>query len=121
MDKDEKQENLTLFTGKAARREYDEAFMERCKDLAVIGLYPPQIAERLGLQGRERENFLFDCENPLHPLHDLISTAYTHGQDDIDAALVTMAVSGDTDAIELAMKKRHEDKYLALREELFGF
>jgi len=105
---------------KPQRRQYDEAFIARCKDLAVLGLRPPQIAERLGIIGKERENFLFDCTQNLHPLHILLNIAYNHGEDDLDAALTTMAVSGDVGALELALKKRNEDKYLELRGELFG-
>lgn len=106
---------------KQERRKYDEAFMERCKDFAVLGLRPPQIAERLGLQGKERENFLFDATNTLHPLHILLNIAYAHGEDDLDAALITIACSGDVDALELAIKKRRDDKYLEMRQDLFGF
>lgn len=105
---------------KDTRRHYDEEFCQKCSDLAVIGLRPPQIAERLGLTGYARENFLFDCANPLHPLHILISQAYVHGEEDIDAALTTMAASGDTDAMELAFKVRRERKYDQLLNELFG-
>jgi len=101
-------------------RKYDETFIARAKDFAVLGLQPPQIAERMGLVGKERENFLFDCTNTLHPLHLLLNMAYNHGADDLDAALITIAVSGDVDALELAIKKREEDKYLRLRQKLFG-
>ena len=116
----ENKESTSVLPPKQARREYDEGFMQKSKDLATIGLQPTQIAERLGLLGKERENFLFDCTNPLHPLHILINIAYNNGQDDIDAALTTIAVSGDVDALELALKAREQNKYLALREKLFG-
>ena len=105
---------------KKTLRKYDDAFIERAKDFAVLGLQPSQIAERMGLVGKERENFLFDCTNTLHPLHLLLNMAYNHGADDLDAALITIAVSGDVDALELAIKKREEDKYLRLRQKLFG-
>lgn len=105
---------------KDARAKYSEEFCREAADYAVLGLQPPQIAERMGLQGRERENFLFDATNPLSPLHEIIHIAYEHGADDIDAALITMAVSGDVDALELALKKREQDKYLQLRSQLFG-
>ena len=98
-------------------RKYDDAFIERAKDFAVLGLQPMQIAERMGLVGEERENFLFDCTNTLHLL---LNIAYNHGEDDLDAALTTVAVGGDVDALELALKKREEDRYLRLRLKLFG-
>lgn len=101
-------------------RTYDEDFVQKAEDLAVLGLQPIQIAERLGMEGKEREDFLFACANPLHPLHRLLNLAYEHGEADIDAALTTMAVSGDVDALELAIKKREQDKYLQLRKKLFG-
>lgn len=105
---------------KDVRAEYTEEFCKEAADYAVLGLQPTQIAERMGLTGRARENFLFDCTNPLSPLHEVIRLAYEHGDDDIDAALITMAVSGDVDALELAIKKREQDRYLSLRKELFG-
>lgn len=101
-------------------RHYDEAFVTRARDFAVLGLQPPQIAERMGLEGKEREDFLFDCTNTMHPLHILLNIAYAHGEADIDAALITIACSGDVDAMELAIKKREQDKYLRLRSKLFG-
>jgi hypothetical protein len=105
---------------KEARREYSEDFISQAKDYAVLGLQPPQIAERMGLEGKERENFLFDCTNKLHPLHLLLNIAYHHGEADVDAALITIACSGDVDAMELAIKKREQDRYLTLRKNLFG-
>ena len=111
---------VTTQTEKKPLRKYDEDFFTRAKDFAVLGLQPPQIAERMGLEGKERENFLFDCTNTLHPLHQLLNIAYAHGADDIDAALITIACSGDVDALELAIKKREQDKYLHLRKQLFG-
>lgn len=50
-------------------RTYDEEFVARVKDLAVIGLYPVQIAERMNLVGRERLEFLMDICSKKHPLH----------------------------------------------------
>lgn len=105
---------------KDARCEYSEEFMKEAADYAVLGLQPQQIAERMGLEGRARENFLWDATNPLSPLHELIHLAYEHGEGDLDAALITLAVSGDVDALELALKKREQDKYLQLRKTLFG-
>ena len=111
---------VTTQTEKKPLRKYDEEFIARAKDFAVLGLQPPQIAERMGLEGKERENFLFDCTNTLHPLHQLLNIAYAHGDDDIDAALITIACSGDVDALELAFKKRDQDQYRHLRKQLFG-
>lgn len=117
---DNEQQQLTPKEDKKGLRTYDESFVNEAKDYAVLGLQPVQIAERMGLEGRQREDFLFDCTNELHPLHRLLNLAYQHGEADIDAALTTMAVSGDVDALELAIKKREQDKYLQLRKKLFG-
>lgn len=117
---DNEQQQLTPKEDKKGLRTYDESFVNEAKDYAVLGLQPVQIAERMGLEGQQREDFLFDCTNELHPLHRLLSLAYQHGEADIDAALTTMAVSGDVDALELAIKKREQDKYLQLRKKLFG-
>ena len=53
-----------------AIRTYDEEFVARVKDFAVIGLYPSQIAERLGLEGKDRQEFLKDICSKKHPLHE---------------------------------------------------
>lgn len=116
MDNDNQQLAITQDAGK----KYSQEFIAKAKDYAVLGLQPPQIAERMGLKGKERADFLFDCSNKLHPLHILINIAYQHGEEDIDAALITIATSGDVDALELAIKKREHDKYLHLRANLFG-
>lgn len=105
---------------KEQKRSYDEAFVERCKDLAVLGLQPSQIAERLGLVGVQRRDFLLDCTNPVHPLHALIFEAWQHSEDDLHASLVTAACSGDPDALELAFKVKAQDKYDELKLKLFG-
>lgn len=119
MDKEQQQEGLQAKEQQAPRK-YEQSFVEQAKDYAVLGLQPIQIAERMGLEGKQREDFLFDCTNKLHPLHVLLNLAYHHGEADIDAALITVAVSGDVDALELAIKKREQDRYLQLRRQLFG-
>ena len=100
-------------------RTYDEDFVARVKDLAVIGLYPVQIAERLGLQGRQRLEFLMDICSKKHPLHEefLISRANRDG--DMDAALTEMAAAGDIDALELDAKIRWRQGVENIKTELF--
>lgn len=117
---DSEKNNETAQVPAEAPRKYEKEFIDQAKDYAVLGLQPVQIAERMGLEGKQREDFLFDCTNKLHPLHLLLNIAYHHGEADIDAAIITMAVSGDVDALELAIKKREQDKYLQLRQKLFG-
>lgn len=99
---------------------YTEEFIARAKDFAVLGLQPIQIAERLELRGKERDDFLQAVCNKNSPLHLLINIAYANGGHDLDAALTMAAVSGDVDALELAIKKRDQERYFELRMKLFG-
>lgn len=96
-------------------------FIERCKDLAVLGLRPPQIAERMGLAGKDRSDFFEQVSNELTELHQLLRIAYDNGGYDLDAAIVTSALLGDSKSQEIALRKRREDAYLELRNDLFGF
>lgn len=99
---------------------YTEDFIARMKDLAVIGLSPAQIAERMGLEGLERSKFLYNITKEDHPLHKEYFQSYRHYQEDIDAALNTSALIGDPKALRLAYELNHKDKVDDLKKELFG-
>lgn len=101
-------------------RRYEEDFVARAKDFAVLGLEPIQIAERMELCGKRREEFLHDAADPKHPLHLLLFEARQRGDDDLDAALMTAACSGDIDALDLAYKVNQMRTYEQVRKELFG-
>lgn len=111
---------MTHAEEKLQKRVYDDEFIARCKDLAVLGLQPSQIAERLGLQGTERRDFIFDCTDRLHTLHQLVFAAYQHSEDDIQAALTTTACSGDVLALDLAYRVRERAELDDLKKKLFG-
>lgn len=117
---------MTEAIEKQEKREYDEAFIARCQDLAVLGLAPVQIAERLGLLGLDRQRFLEDCSNKVHPLFQVLRTARQHGDEDLDSALVSLATGGGdvdrgaVDSIELAYRVRSQHEYDDLKMKLFG-
>lgn len=100
-------------------RTYDSEFVARVKDLAIIGLYPVQIAERLGLLGRERLEFLIDICSKKHPLHEEYLISRSHRDDDMEAALTEMAASGDVSALELDAKLRYQREVENIKAELF--
>lgn len=102
-----------------AVRTYDDDFVARVKDLAVIGLYPVQIAERLGLQGTERLGFLIDINSKKHPLHEEFLISRAHREDDMAAAITDMAASGDVDALELDAKLQWRAGVENIKHELF--
>lgn len=102
-----------------AIRTYDDDFVAKVKDLAVIGLYPIQIAERLGLLGSERLGFLIDINSKKHPLHEAFLLSRAHREDDMNAALTDMAASGDVDALELDAKLQWRTGVESLKHELF--
>ena len=99
--------------------DHTEEFMNQVKDLAVMGLYPPQIAERLCLEGEERREFLMAILNEHHPLHEIYQTARAHSIEDPRAALVTIASAGDTDALELLAKVNLQNSLEEVKKELF--
>ena len=99
---------------------YDENFISRMKDFAVLGLYPPQIAERMGLAGEERKTFLQHITGFEHPLSKEYWKARDNHSDDLSAALTTSAMSGDPKALKLAYEVEKQREIDALRVELFG-
>lgn len=99
---------------------YSEDFIARMKDLAVIGLSPAQIAERMGLEGLERSNFLNSITKDDHPLHKEYFQSYRHYQEDMDAALSMSALSGDPKALRLAYELNRQNTVDDLKKELFG-
>ena len=72
---------------------YEKEFIARVKDLAVLGLYPSQIAERLELVG---------------------------DMDDLDAALNTSAFTGDPKALRLNYELNRQNRLDLLKQKLFG-
>ena len=102
------------------RRQYSDEFIIKVRDLAVIQLTPSQIAERLGLVGPARRNFLVDINQKLHPLYAAYRTALKDGLADIADALHNAAVYGDTDAIELFLKVRKDTGTEELKKTLFN-
>ena len=81
---------------------YDDNFVARMKDFAVLGLHPPQIAERMGLIGETRCAFLQHITDPEHPLAKEYWKVREHHSDDLSAALTTAAMTGDPKALKLA-------------------
>lgn len=99
---------------------YTEEFVVSMKDLAVIGLSPSQIAERLGLDGVERRRFIRDASDAEHPLGKEYLISSSHYRDDIDAALNMAATKGDAKALRLEYELRHQDRVDELKRKLFG-
>ena len=102
-----------------AIRTYDEEFVARVKDFAVIGLYPVQIAERLGLEGTDRQELLRDICSKKHPLHEEYLISRAHREQDLDASLNELAAAGDVDALELEAHIRFKKDVDNLKMELF--
>lgn len=99
---------------------YTEDFVARMKDLAVIGLVPSQIAERMQLEGPDRRKFIEDVLNEKHPLCKEYRLAARHHEEDIDAALNTASIAGDPKALRLEYELRRQDKLDSIKKKLFG-
>lgn len=101
-------------------REYSDEFIDKMKDYAVLGLYPVQIAERMGLVGVERRRFIEDICDVKHPLYAEYATTKAHNREDMDAALNTSALCGDAKALRLAYELNQQDRVDQLKNDLFG-
>lgn len=99
---------------------YEKDFIDRVKDLAILGLYPPQIAERLGIVGVERALFLKNITDPDHPLCKEYWKTREHREEDLDAALQTACMTGDPKALTLAYELKQQQRINKLKAELFG-
>ena len=99
---------------------YDDNFVARMKDFAVLGLLPIQIAERMGLVGEFRRTFLMHISDPMHPLAKEYWKTHEMAVEDLDASLTTSAMSGDPKALKLAYEVKKPREIDALRQELFG-
>ena len=98
---------------------YTEEFVAKMKDMAVIGLSPVQIAERMGLEGSDRLRFLNEVTNEKHPLCKEYRLSARHHAEDIDAALNTAAISGDPKALRLEYELRRQDRIDELKRKHF--
>lgn len=99
---------------------YEPELVQKVKDLAVIGLCPAQIAERLGLVGEPRRKFLADIVDGGHPLGKEYYKSRKHYQEDIDAALSSSAMTGDPKALRLNYELLRQNRIDMLKKELFG-
>ena len=99
---------------------YEQDFIARVKDLAILGLYPPQIAERLGIVGLERALVLKNITDPDHPLCKEYWKTTQHREEDLDAALQTACMTGDPKALMLAYELNEQKRIDKLKSELFG-
>lgn len=98
---------------------YDDDFIDKVRDLAIIGLYPVQIAERLGMTGRFRQRFLQDICNKKHRLYEVYRISKEHREYDIEASVNELASAGDVEAIKLQSSIRYHNELDALKNELF--
>ena len=102
------------------RDEYTDEFIQQVKDLAVIGLLPVQIAERLDLRGELRRDFLFDINSKHHPLHAAFLETEAHYEGDVLGAIQNLAAGGDTFAQATWAQLNRERQVNKLKSELFG-
>lgn len=99
---------------------YDDDFVDKVRDLAVIGLYPVQIAERLGMTGRFRQRFLQDICDKKHRLYEVYRISKEHRESDIEASVNELASAGDIEALKLKSSIQYHNDVDNLKNELFG-
>lgn len=105
---------------KQSLRPYSEDFVTRMKDFAILQLSPSQVADRMGLVGDERMDFLEDIANILHPISIEYHLALGRGLKDLDLSLSMSATEGDPKALKLAYEVKYKNENDKLKNELFG-
>ncbi|MGM9763348.1 MAG: hypothetical protein ACI3ZQ_04950 [Candidatus Cryptobacteroides sp.] len=99
---------------------YSDEFIQKIRDYAVLGLYPSQIAERMGLIGEARRKFLEDIHTENNPLHVAYSISFDSYKGDIDGALNSAALTGDSNALRIVYELNQQDRVDQLKQDLFG-
>ena len=87
---------------------------------AMNGQSPTYIAYRAGFKGELRQRFLQDITNPKTQLGSEWRKARDILNEDLDSTIHFLQIQGNTDAMEVAIKRETIEYIKRLREELFG-
>lgn len=97
-----------------------DQYIPKVRTFGALGYGADQIADLLGLQGKER----LELTVRLSMKGDALKTAYDNGRAigeyNVDAELAKLAERGDIDAITTIAERSKERKLREMKKEMFG-
>ena len=102
------------------KREYSTEVLAQVGSYAQNGSTPSQLATLLQLAGVSRANFIEDICHIGHPLYVVYRHNLQINNDDIDSTLNRLSLAGDTDAMDIVLKRETRDYIAELKQDLFG-
>ena len=107
-------------SNKPQKMEWGEDIINMVHYGAMNGQSPTYIAHMAGLKGEIRLSFLQDITNPKTRLGSEWRKSRDILNEDIDTTLHFLQIQGNTDAMEVAIKRETNEYITRLKEELFG-
>ena len=103
-----------------SKYEWGEEFLDMARYGAMNGHSPSYIAELAGLKGEHRRQFLQDITNPKTTLGREFRSSKSISQQDIETTIHFLQLQGDTDAMDVALKRERIEYIARMKEDLFG-
>lgn len=105
---------------KPSKYEWGDEILDRVKYGAMNAQSPSYIAEQVGLTGDFRLHFLQDITNPKTTIGREYRHSLSISTKDVDSTIHFLQLAGDTDAMEIALKRKRLEYISRLKEDLFG-
>lgn len=103
-----------------SKYDWGEEYLDMAKYGAMNGHSPTHIAELANLKGDMRRQFLRDITNPKTKIGAEFKNAKSLAHQDVAATIHYLQIAGDTDAMEVALKRERLEYITRLKEDLFG-
>ncbi len=111
---------MSEIENKPQRYEWGSEYLDMVKYGAINGQSPSYIAEFAGFKGELRRQFLQDITNPKTEIGKEYRKNRAISSQDIDTTLHFLQIQGDTDAMDVAIKRESLEYVQRIREDLFG-
>ena len=99
---------------------WDDTILNMVTYGAMNAQSPTVIAENIGLTGELRRQFLLDIVNPKTAIGSEYRKNISIAQKDVETTLHFLQLQGDTDAMEVAIKRERKEYIARIKEDLFG-
>ncbi|MBQ7018737.1 MAG: hypothetical protein IJN06_07020 [Bacteroidales bacterium] len=103
-----------------SKYDWGNEFLDMAKYGAMNGHSPTYIAELANLRGDMRRQFLRDITNPKTKLGAEFRNGKSLAHQDVETTIHTLQIAGDTDAMEVALKRARLEYITRMKEDLFG-
>lgn len=100
--------------------EWAEEYFEMVRYGAMNGHSPSHIAQLAGFKGDLRRQFLMDIANPKHKLGIEFRRNRDITKQDVESTIHFLQLQGDTDAMDVALKRERIEYISRMKEDLFG-